>query len=535
MNGYTAMLQQFAETAFGRFLLEQNVVLLAPELILLLTILLTIVLSVSKQVEERQGTWLLAFVGVVLSLACLVFQGAQFLQGAAFSMPAADALFGMVRLDSLAFVARILLLLATAIVLLLTKRYVSKRFTAVPGEFYSLFLTALLGALFLSSSIDLVMLFVSLETLGIMSYLLVGFLRNDKPSTEASLKYLLYGGTSSAIFLFGASLLYGMLGGSTNLLAGISAQSAQSADLITFLPIMVLMLMAGMGFKLASAPFHWWTPDVYEGSPTPVAAFLSVVSKVAAFVFSLRLISMLVGFYPDILWILGVLAVLSMILGNTVALFQNNIKRLLGYSTVAHVGYMLLGLVVLSQSSLAGLLFYLATYLFMNLGAFASVIKASEVLGSDKLEAYSGLVKKKPILVLCFSVFLLALAGIPITAGFFAKFFLFQSVMFSGTEFLPLIIIALLASTVSLAYYLNVMRVMIIGVPSPEVEAIDEEPGLRLVIPSALSTGLAICLLGTLLLGFIAPPLYSIFQQTAKPFGLSRALLTMQPDIQVSK
>jgi NAD(P)H-quinone oxidoreductase subunit 2 len=507
-----AFFQTLASTPFGVFMQQQNVYALAPELILSMTLILTLCLSMNDRKEDRQGAWGLSLLGVLLALVTLALQGTHFLGNLTPEASSLNVLFGMLRLDGLAWVARTLMLSSTVVLLLMCRSYVRERLASVAGEFYTLLLTALLGGLFLCSASDLVMLFISMETLGITSYLLVGYLRNNAASSEASLKYLLYGGASSAIFLFGLSILYGLLGGSTQLsqLAALSPVALKSLQ--PFVPFMVVMLTAGMGFKLSAAPFQWWTPDVYEGSPTPVTAFLSVISKIAGFAFVIRLVSLLLPLFPDFSLLLALLSVVSMVLGNAVALFQSNIKRLLAYSTVAHVGYLLLGLVVFTKMSLAGVWYYLAAYAFMNLGAFACVMQASNALGSDDIKDYAGLVRKKPFLVGAFAIFLLSLAGLPITSGFFAKFFLFQSLIFTSGVNLIWVIIALLASTVSLAYYLKVLHTMVVQAPSPQVEAIHEAPGFRLRLPSTLTTAVSLCVAATLILGFIAPPIYQSAQ-----------------------
>jgi len=258
-----------------------------------------------------------------------------------------------------------------------------------------------------------------------------------------------------------------------------------------------------------------WAPDTYEGAPTPLVAFLSVVSKIAGFAFAIRLFSQYFGSMPGWAGILSVLAVTSMVLGNVVALTQRNIKRLLAYSTVAHGGYLLLGLVVMTPASLSSLIYYLMTYLFMNLGAFAVVTHFENITGHTDIASYAGLARRKPRLAFLFSIMLLSLAGIPITAGFFGKFFLFQSIVNAGDQYIWLVVVALLTSTVSLYYYLNVIRLMVISEPS---EAVENMVGAELSTSAFSTTGLTmgICLLGTLALGIVAQNFLTLSQDAVE-------------------
>jgi NAD(P)H-quinone oxidoreductase subunit 2 len=411
-------------------------------------------------------------------------------------------MYGSMRLDIFAFLMRLMLLLGCGMTIALSHRFLMQT-TRIVGDFYALVMGATLGGMFLASATDLVLLFVGLETLSITSYILAGYLRRNTFSAEASLKYLVYGGMGTAVFLFGASLLYG-LSGSTQFDEIAATLATYQGIFHPMLWLLLLMLIAPMAFKLSLAPFHMWTPDVYEGAPTPVSAFLSVVSKTAAFALIIRVLVLLLASISGWPFLLGILAVISMTLGNVVALKQTSLKRLLAYSTIAHAGYMLLGLVVNTTAGLAGLIFYLMTYLFMNMGAFAAVVGFQTMTGTDRIEALSGLVRSKPFLTLSFSVFLLALAGIPITSGFFAKFFLFQSVAASGPAYMWLVIIALVNSTISLAYYLNVIRLMVVKDPSPEVLAIAK----RMPVAWPMQTVMTMALAVTLVMGIFATPFY---------------------------
>jgi NAD(P)H-quinone oxidoreductase subunit 2 len=512
------------DSPFGAFVSATHLHMLAPELVLVLFILLGIFhLAFSNSADERQKVWQYSVLGVAISLltlmAFLVLQISRF--GEWVPVPVfASAAFNVnpgnntviFTADLFSMIVRILLSLGTLLVLMFSRKYVAKQ-PEVSGEFYVVLLSALLGGMMLSGATDLIMVFVALETLSISSYIMVGYLRGNIRSAEAGLKYLLYGGMSTAILLFGFSILYGMTGTmSFSGMAAVLAAHPVVSPLV--LAIMTVTILGGICFKLSAAPFHMWAPDVYEGAPTPVVAFLSVVSKIAGFSLAIRLFSEVLASSVTA-WggLLSVLAVLSMLIGNIVALTQRNIKRLLAYSTVAHVGYLLLGLVVLNQASLSSLLYYLVTYLFMNLGAFATVTHFENVTGSTEVKDYAGLVRKKPMMALVFSIMLLSLAGIPITAGFFGKFFLFQAVANAGPQYLWLVVVALLTSTVSLYYYLNVIRLMVIAEPSEVVENWQEEaPALF----SPISMTLAICFAATILLGVFAEGTMVLSQNAMK-------------------
>jgi NAD(P)H-quinone oxidoreductase subunit 2 len=343
-------------------------------------------------------------------------------------------------------------------------------------------------------------------------------MRGNIWSAEAGLKYLIFGGVSSACLLMGFALLYGLSGGYTDF-AHITAtlqQVVQNPSAYgVLLAFAATLVIAGLGFKLSAAPFHMWTPDVYEGAPLPVTAFLSILSKTAAFALTVRLLSgVMMPLHELLLPALTTIAVLSMTVGNVLALVQTSIKRLLAYSTIAHAGYMILAVIVASQASLGSLLLYLGVYLFMNLGAFASAMLLSSWLGSEKISDYAGLFTKRPGVVFMFSLALLSLAGIPITAGFFAKFYLFKSVADAGSQYFWLLGVALLNSTISLYYYINVIRLMVIAEPSALVNALparEENDHL-----SGLSWVLQLSTVATVLLGFVSGPAYDLMLQASQ-------------------
>lgn len=513
-------------TAFEQFMGQTNLSLLAPELVVAIFIIaITLFLAFAKTAEERRWMWIFAVFAPAMALVALALQ-AYANNGALLAgvNPAIYHVFGnVVQVDAFGWFVRVLLCIGTLFVFLFSDFYINRSVSnQLSGEWYVVVLTALLGGMLLAGATNLVMLFVAFETLGISSYILVGYLRNNDESAEAALKYLVYGAMSTAALLFGFSYLYGLTGHLDYALIARYLPDAMQTQ-FPILAVMSIMILAGFAFKLSAAPFHMWTPDVYHGAPTPVTAFLSVVSKIAGFAVALRFMFVLMAdvaaWYPALV----IVAVLSMIIGNVVALTQTNIKRLLAYSTIAHAGYMLLGFVVLqgvgldtrmaydtAVQGLGSVLYYLLTYLFMNLGAFAAIVHFSNLTGSDEIRSYAGLVRKQPWLTLVFSVMLLSLAGIPITAGFFAKFFLFQAVAAAGSQYLWLVIVALVTSTISLYYYLNVIRVMVIEEPSPEVAGIQPiKEEFSVLGGSPVNLVLATSLFFVVVLGLYANPVFT--------------------------
>jgi NADH-quinone oxidoreductase subunit N len=396
---------------------------------------------------------------------------------------------GNLFLDNLALFFIFILVLATGFVILLSMKYISFQDVNY-GEFYALLLLALSGVAIMLSSIDLLIIFLGLEVLSICSYALAALKRKDVKSSEAAVKYFLLGSFATAFLVYGLALLYG------------SCHSTSISSIINFfiteseLSIMALIGLAlviiGFGFKIAVVPFHMWTPDVYQGAPTPITAFFSVVPKSVGFIVFLRIF---VPYWKNalntqaIFWILWVICVLTMVVGNLVALRQTNLKRILAYSSIAHAGYLLIAILARDNSSLV---FYLTVYLFMNIGAFAAVIalsrKGKEYL---ELEDYAGVGFKYPWIGVTFSIFLLSLAGFPPTGGFLAKFYVFSTAVREGL--LPLVIIGVLASLISVFYYLRIIVYMYMREPAREIEIAVENPALFLV--------LFFCLYGVIQLG----------------------------------
>lgn len=342
------------------------------------------------------------------------------------------------------------------------------------GEFYSLLLGMMIGMFFLVSANDLIMIHISIEILSLSSYILTGFVKTSIRNSEASLKYVIYGGVSSGIMIFGMSLIYGMTG-TTNLIEINNILKITTISDVTFL-ISILMVLAGIGFKISIVPFHFWTPDVYEGAPLPITAYLSVASKAAGFAVLIRFIKItfLAGITNNQFWVLFpiidwrslliIFSIITMTLGNLSALWQDNLKRMLAYSSIAHAGYILLGLAVLSNQGLTAVLVYFIIYLFMNLGAFLIVMLIANEINSENIDDYKGLGYSLPFLSAMLSIFLISLVGLPPTAGFIAKLYLFIALV--DAKMIVVAVIALLNTVLSLYYYVRVLKNLYLAKPS---------------------------------------------------------------------
>ena len=390
--------------------------------------------------------------------------------------------------DQFSLFFKLFFLVCAALVLLSSTEY-ARKFADFRAEYYALILLAATGMMLMASTRELISIFIALELTGIPLYVLAGFLK-DPNSSEAGLKYLLLGAVASAVLLYGMALVFGLAG--TTHLAGISAAIAAGGLADSPMLLMgIVLLVAGFGFKIASVPFQMWVPDVYEGAPTPITAYLSVASKAAGFAVILRVFYEALGpVSVDWSMIFAVLAAITMTLGNVVAIAQSNIKRMLGYSSIAQAGYLMIGLAAVNASGSSALVFFLACYAVTNLGAFIAIIAISNKTGSDRIADYSGMARRAPLLSLALALCLISLTGIPPTAGFMAKVYIFSAGVDSGL--LWLVIIGVINSVISAYYYLRVVREMYLGQP-----ASDEK------VPSAapLRIALSIACLGVLLLG----------------------------------
>ncbi len=433
--------------------------LAAPETIVVITALVVLVTDLTSLRDLGTGIrrligGMIACVGCVAAMVWLLV----------LSMPE-NALAGMLVVDPLTQFVKVALLVLTILTVLLS---MGSDITAHVGEYLALVLLAAVGMMFLVSSEDVVMIFISLELTSLSLYILTGFNKRNVKSAEAALKYFLFGGMSAAFTLFGLSLLYG-LSGSTNL--GQIAASIRGAPLDPLLVVAMVMTVIGFGFKVAAVPFHLWAPDAYQGAPTPSAAFIASGSKVASFFIFAKV--MAIGFHgaegsgawaayvPGWVPVIAIVAACSMVLGNFVAIVQSSVRRLIAYSAIAHAGYMLLGVLSHAPQSLAALIYYVVTYGLTTLGAFGVVAVVEDRAGDDSLAAFAGLSRRSPVISFCMLVFMLSLAGIPPLAGFFGKFYVFSSALNSSAPnlgLLWLVILALALSAVSLYYYLQVLK-----------------------------------------------------------------------------
>lgn len=475
--------------------LSQTLALLSPELILVVAGLVVLGLDLAWRDEEKKE-WLpyVALAGLGGALAAVVALWGR--GGMLFT--------GTYTVDPFALLFKVVAVVSTGLVILSAIEFMRGR-TPYRGEFYTLLLFTALAIGLIAAATDLIPIYLAIELLSIASYVLTGYLREDPKSNEAAIKYFLYGAVASAVMLYGMSLLYGVTG-STNLSEIAAALREAEASLRGILFPAVILLLVGFGFKIAAVPFHQWAPDAYEGAPTPVTAFLSVGPKVAGFAVLARVfLTALPSFQPDWVALLASISVVTMTLGNLVAIWQKNIKRMLAYSSIAQAGYILLGVVAASALGMTSLVFYLIIYSFTNLGAFTVVITFSNGGGGDAIEDYAGLSQRSPGLALAMMLFLLSLAGIPPLAGFVGKFYLFAAAMKEG--FLWLVLVGVLNSIVSLYYYLQVVRQMYIIPPRTE-EPVPASP--------ALSSALLITMAGVLLLGIYPTPLVELIRVAAR-------------------
>ncbi len=389
---------------------------------------------------------------------------------------------GLLFVDNYTTFFRVFFTATAAAVVLFSGQFVQERLRH-PGEYYGLIVLSTIGAIYMAAARELLTAYISLELLSFSLYVLVSYAKFDERSNEGGMKYMLLGAFSSAMFLYGLSLIYGSAGSTfyDDIAVFYAANGTEGYDLGLLMGL--VLVLAGLGFKVAAVPFHMWTPDAYEGAPLPITAYLSATSKAAGFALLLRLFSGAFGpVLDDWQWMFAALAAVTMVLGNLVALQQHNIKRLLAYSSIGQVGYMLMALAALSADTAGALLFHMAGYVITNLAAFTCVIAWYNLTGKEEIAGFRGMAERAPLLAGSLTAALFSLSGMPLFAGFFTKFILFQVVANEG--FLWLSVIAVVMSLVSLYYYLMVIKELYISEP--------EEPG-RLTVP-LLTNGLAVFL-----------------------------------------
>ncbi|OGO19974.1 MAG: hypothetical protein A2Z14_15325 [Chloroflexi bacterium RBG_16_48_8] len=407
--------------------------------------------------------------------------------------PAERLIFGgMLRQDWPAFSFRLIFLFAAGITSLLSA---DKRSIWTRGEYYALLAVTTLGMNLMASSADLIMLYLAIETTSIPLYILAGFLKTDDKSTESGMKYFLFGALASAVMLYGFTLLYGFAGESNIYNLAVQFQTGNlSPWLLSGAAVLVLV---GFGFKISAVPFHFWSPDVYEGAPTPITAYISTASKAAGFAVLVRVMltvfPVIAGYWSSVL---AAMAVASMTIGNLIALAQKNIKRLLAYSSIAHAGYALIGLVALSSFGVASVVFYLVAYVVTNLAAFAIVVLFARSTGSDEIADYAGLSRRSPGLAFALLIAFLSLAGMPPFAGFVAKLYVFAAAVES--ELIWLAFIGVLNAIIGLYYYLTVLKVVYL------YRSEDEDVPIPVSRPSALALG--VCIVAIVLIGSLSGP-----------------------------
>ena len=478
--------------------LDFNIVYISPELILAVggMLVLAVSLGYRKWAVPGKVTPLSPEMLSILVLAAAL-AASIFLATKPGVHKGVSQFGGLMAVDALAVLFKIIAAFSAIVVAVLAIDYF-QGMRIHRGEFYALLIFAVLAINSLAASTDMIMIYLSIEFLSITSYVLVGYLKQDPRSNEAAVKYFLYGAVAAAVMLYGMTILYG-ISATTNIreMNAIFTRITPAHLPSHILFLAALMIMIGFGFKIAMVPFHQWAPDAYEGAPTPITAFLSVASKAAGFAVIVRVFS--TALHPDMVnWgpVMMVLSGFTMSVGNLTAIPQVNIKRMLAYSSIGQAGYLLIGIAAIRYSPLAipATLLYLFIYVFMNLGAFAVVTLVSTRINSDDIRDYAGLAKRAPFAAASMVFFLLALAGIPPTAGFLAKFYLFSAaIQPQDGHLLALTIVAIANAVISVYYYMNVVRVMFF-VKAKDETPLAPSPAMNFVVGLTLAATLVILL-----------------------------------------
>ncbi len=492
--------------------LKASVGFFIPEIYLSLLFMLLIIIDLVAKGKKNN----------LLSIATLVgLAGSFFFIYQQHLLPPGELFFGMYVLDGFALFFKYFFVLSGMFAVIITMGDDQfKREVKSMGEYYALIVAMVIGMIMMASAADLLMIFLSMELVSFTAYILTGYFKRNPRSSEAALKYLVYGAVSSGLMVYGFSLIYGLTA-QTNLIrisAELVAHGANS-------PVMIfatLLILAGFGYKIGAVPFHFWSPDVYEGAPTPITAYLSVASKAAGFALLMRFFYIAIPHaaasstvIPGIDWVslLMLLSVASMIYGNVVALWQKNVKRLLAYSSIAHAGYILLGIIVLSDLGMQATLLYLLSYFLMNFGAFYVVILIANKTGNENLEDYRGLGVKMPLAGAALTVFLISLVGLPPTVGFIGKLYIFSALLAKGSLYLGLALVGIMTSVISLYYYMLIPLNMFLR----ESKKPDEKSMKLDLAPQIFMTVLMIF---TLVFGIFFAPLSDFAKYSSAMFGL---------------
>ena len=469
--------------------------LLMPELIIILTFILVVIFDLFNSLQKTFTAWI-TIVGCAIALYVSIDMLQIGTEGTEFS--------NMIQVDKYSLFFNVIFLVSTILVVLISMNYLGHQ-DRRQGEYYLLILLATLGMMLMASGNELIVVFLGLELMSLSLYVLAGYFQRSMGSSEAGMKYLLLGAFASGFFLYGIALIYG--GAGTTSIPKIAAALTVDARSPLLLSGMFL-LVVGFGFKVALVPFHQWAPDVYEGAPTSIAAFISAGPKAAGFAAFLRIfMDALQNLQSEWIILITILAALTMTVGNLVAIAQRNIKRMLAYSSIAHAGYVLIGLAAANKDGISGAMFYLFVYCVMNIGAFGAVILARTEDGESlMISDYAGLGFKKPLLALFMTIMLLSLAGFPPTAGFVGKFYIFRSAVESGQIWL--VIIGAINTAISAFYYLRVVVAMYMREPEAELDF--------LAYPHLLIVALTLAAIGVILIGilpsyFLSPAQISTF------------------------
>lgn len=483
-----------------------------PEIAIVVTLCVIIIGDLIIKRKGHTGGWILLTGMIITGILVLAQSGKN-----------SSVFHNMIAVDPFALYFKLIITLATIFVILFSmKSRELEEYSNRIGEYYMLMAGMVLGMFLMVSSTNLLLMYLAFEMTSISSYVLVGFTKKSDKSSEASMKYIIYGAVASGIMIYGISLLVGLTG-ATDIYA-INETLAGGFDQSLLLTISIIMIITGLGFKIAIVPFHFWAPDVYEGAPITITAYLSVASKIAALAMTIRFFritffdlnaseaiaiwSMIDGLNWNM--ILALLAALAMVVGNLSALRQDNIKRMLAYSSIAHAGYILMGLVILTNEGLSAIMIYAFVYLFMNLGAFYVAMLFFNKTGTLSIEGYKGLGHRAPLMGVSMTVFLVALTGFPPTAGFIAKLYIFGAAVSAG--WIWLVLIAGITTVISLFYYIRVVRNMYFFKPEENAGKLEFDTGTKII--------LMLLLIPTLLFGVYFTPIFDMARKSIQMFGM---------------